>query len=144
MIQDPGYQHLRELSWRRKLTSAEEAELRAWLMAHPEAEPEWEIEAALNEALAQLPAPTGASNFTARVLEAVRLEEATATRSGRRGSWSWLRGWLPRTATAIVLLTGSLIFYHHHQQVVRREAEARRMAKSVLAVAAVPTLPNPE
>src|ERR1035437_9606030 len=37
MTNDPIYNHLRELGWRRKLTGAEEAQLRAWLAARPEA-----------------------------------------------------------------------------------------------------------
>ena len=54
MTNDPIYNHLRELSWRRKLTAAEEAELRAWLAAHPEAQVDWEVEAGLNAALGAL------------------------------------------------------------------------------------------
>ena len=42
MSSDPIYDQLRELSWRRKLTGAEEARLRAWLAAHPEAQADWE------------------------------------------------------------------------------------------------------
>ena len=41
MINDPTYTRLRELSWQRKLTPAEAAELRAWLEAHPEARADW-------------------------------------------------------------------------------------------------------
>ena len=36
MNPDPVYQRLRETGWRRPLTAAEQAELRAWLAAHPE------------------------------------------------------------------------------------------------------------
>src|SRR5437667_12737472 len=84
MMNDPVHNHLRELSWRRRLTSSEEAELRAWLAAHPEAQAQWEAEAGLNDALGLLPdAPLG-SNFTARVLQAVQLEAAASTRHRRR------------------------------------------------------------
>jgi hypothetical protein len=38
MNQDPVYNRLRELSWRRPLTENEQAELRAWVAAHPEAQ----------------------------------------------------------------------------------------------------------
>ena len=55
MTNDPLYHRLRELSWRRKLTDSEEAELRAWLAAHPEAQAGWEVEAELNQALGRLP-----------------------------------------------------------------------------------------
>src|SRR5438552_16591751 len=142
MIDDPSYQSLRELSWRRKLTSAEEAELRTRLLAHPEAEAEWEAKAALNEALNQLPAPALASNFTAGVLETVRFEEAAAARrlTSRRGAWWWLRGWWPKTALAMLLLGGVLFTYQRERQLVQR----KQIAKSVLTVAGVPSLPGPE
>ena len=140
MIDDPSYQSLRELSWRRKLTTAEEAELRAWLMAHPEAEAEWESEAALNEALGQLPKPAVAGNFTARVLETVRLEQAAAARTARWGSWRWLRSWLPKAAVALLVLAAGLVSYRHERQLVER----KHLGRSLVAVAGVPTLPGPE
>ena len=55
MTNDPLYHQLLEQSWRRKLTDAEEAGLRAWLAAHPEAQPDWDAEAGLSEALGALP-----------------------------------------------------------------------------------------
>ncbi len=36
-MDNPVYQRLLELSWRRKLTDAETAELQAWLAANPDA-----------------------------------------------------------------------------------------------------------
>jgi len=36
MNPDSTYQRLREIGWRRPLTEAEQAELRAWLAAHPD------------------------------------------------------------------------------------------------------------
>ena len=65
---------LRESSWRRKLTEAEQAELRAYLAAHPDARADWEMESALNAALTRLPDAPVPSNFTARVLQAVERE----------------------------------------------------------------------
>src|SRR5947207_1198597 len=76
MTNDPRYHHLRELSWRRQLTGAEEAELRAWLAAQPEAQAGWEAEAELNEALGRLADAPVSTNFTTRVLQAVELEAA--------------------------------------------------------------------
>ena len=101
MTNDPIYNHLRELSWRRKLTGAEEAELRAWLAAHPEAQADWEAEAGLNAALGRLPDVPVPSNFTARVLQAAEREAAAEL---RRPGWKWrvwprLR-WLPKVAFA--------------------------------------------
>lgn len=115
MSQDLLYHRLRELSWRRKLTDAEEAELRTWLAAHPEAQPDWEVEAGLNEALEGLPDAPVASNFTARVLQAVELE---AAREARRPGWTWRVwewpvGWLPKAALAALLLGAGFFSYEH-------------------------------
>ena len=111
MTNDPIYNRLRELSWRRKLTAAEAAELQAWLAAHPEARADWEAEAGLNEALGRLPDAPVPSNFTARVLQAVEREAAAELR--RRRTWQvWLRWrWLPKAAVAAVVLGAGLVSY---------------------------------
>jgi hypothetical protein len=41
---DPFYEKLQEISWRRKLSSAEERQLREWLAAHPDAQESIELE----------------------------------------------------------------------------------------------------
>ena len=74
MINDPVYQKLREMSWRRKLEPREEALLSEWLAAHPEIQPDWESETSLTELLTALPNVPVASNFTQRVLTAARRE----------------------------------------------------------------------
>src|SRR5215471_12201242 len=102
MTNDPIYQHLREASWRRKLTETEQEQLRAWLAAHPEALSDWEEEMGLNEALVRLPvAPKVATNFTARVLDAIELEARRESRRSfvRRG-WRWRLRWVPKAALA--------------------------------------------
>ncbi len=63
--------NLRESLWRRKLSDAERAGLRA--------QPELELEARLTDALAKIPDAPVPSNFTARVLAAVELEENQAS-----------------------------------------------------------------
>ena len=137
MINDPTYIRLRELSWRRKLTVGEEAELRAWLAAHPEAQTEWENEDALTAALGQLPDVPVASNFTARVLQAVE-REATARRP--RPAWRLLPPrWLPRAAFAGSLVGAGLVCY-----LVIQNGERKKLADSVAAVADVSSLPSPE
>jgi anti-sigma factor RsiW len=140
MTNDPLYHHLRELSWRRKLTPAEAAELQAWLAAHPEARENWEAEAGLNEALGRLPDAPVASNFTARVLQAVERETASERRRRQR-KWrfaEWLR-WLPRAAVAMVILGVGLISF---QRV--RSPHYRSLVQSVAAVSRVSSLPSPE
>jgi hypothetical protein len=66
-------------------------------------------DAALNAALRRLPDVRVASNFTARVMRAVELEDAKLHRSRH---WHW-RALFPRvaTATALVLFAG-IIFRH--------------------------------
>jgi anti-sigma factor RsiW len=132
-------QRLRDSAWRRKLTDAEEAELRAWLAAHPDARADWESESALNEALTQLPDAPVPSNFTARVLQAV---ERDATASDRehapRWVWTW-RALVPR-ATVIMLVVGAGLFaYQRHALAQRVE-----LAQSVATVADVRSLPSPQ
>ena len=140
MPNDPIYNHLRELSWRRKLTDAEEAQLRAWLAAHPEAQADWDTEARLNAALGRLPDTPVPSNFTARVLQEVEKEAAAELRQGERKRQFWRRlRWLPRAAFAAVVLGTGLVSYRQFQAV--RFAE---YAHSVEAVSDVSSLPSPE
>ncbi len=140
MTNDPIYNHLRELSWRRKLTPAEEAQLRAWLAAHPDAQADWEADAGLNAALGALPDTPVPSNFTARVLQAVEREAAAGQ---RRSGWNWpawprLR-WLSRVA-----LTASVVSAGVVSCLVIQDAQRKRLVDSVVAVSAVTSLPGPE
>ena len=140
MSNDPTYNRLRELSWQRKLTGAEEAELWAWLAAHPDAQVDWEAEAGLNAALDRLPSVPVPSNFTARVLQAVEREAAAELRRSERKRWPWrhLR-WLPKAAVAAVILGAGLVSYRQFQA-----ARFAEYAQSVAAVSDVSSLPSPE
>src|SRR3989304_6073907 len=102
MKTDPAYTRLREASWRRPLTAAEQAELHACLAAHPEAQADWDAEAGLNELLGRLPDAPVASNFTTRVLQAIEHDPAQSARSSVR-DWRW-RVWVPRLAAGVVAL----------------------------------------
>ena len=116
---------LRESSWRRKLTETEQAGLRAYLAANPDARADWEMESALNAALTQLPDASVPSNFTARVLQAVEREEA------RPRAWSWRWNWhtlVPRVAFAAVVITFTGLAFHHHEIYSQRVALARNVA----------------
>jgi hypothetical protein len=116
---------LRESSWRRKLTAAEQAGLRAYLAANPDARADWEMESALNAALARLPDAPVPSNFTARVLQAVEREAA------RPHGWSWRWNWhtlVPRVAFAAVVITFTGLAFHHHEIYSQRAALARSVA----------------
>jgi hypothetical protein len=136
---DPIYERFRELSWRRPLTPTEQAELRAWLTAHPEAMADWEAEAELNEALGKLADVPVASNFTSRVLQAVDRETAARSRARRLPLPAAILRWLPRMAAAAVVLFAGLFSYHRYET-------ARRMAllKPLALVSEVSSLPSPE
>jgi hypothetical protein len=139
-MNDPVYNHLRELSWRRKLTEAEESQLQAWLTANPEAREEWEAEAGLNHLLEALPeAPAVSSNFTALVQQAVERENAALARSARNGRRKWWQ-WLPRAAvaTAVLLSVGTFSYQHH------LESNRRAMAQSVTELSQIVVASNPE
>ncbi len=117
---------LRESSWRRKLTETEQAELRAYLAAHPDARADWEMESALNAALARLPDASVPSNFTARVLQAVEREEAQSLHG-----WNWRWNWhslVPRVAFAAVVITFAGLTFHQHELYSQRAALARSVA----------------
>ena len=138
-MNESDYNQLKEKSWRRTLTAGEEAQLRAWLAEHPEAGADWETEIRLTDAMKQLPDATVPSNFTARVLQAVERETATAHRP-RMPALMWvLRSLMPRVAVAAVVLGVGLISYHRYE--MKRRAE---LVHEVKVVAGVPSLPSPE
>jgi anti-sigma factor RsiW len=134
-----AYQRLRETAWRRKLTDAEQVELRAWLAAHPDARADWETESALNEALTRLPDAPVPSNFTARVLQAVERDEAASERErAPRWVWTW-RALVPRAAVIVLVVGAGLFAYQRHALAQRVE-----LARSVATVADVRSLPSPQ
>ena len=60
-MNNPDFQRLRELAWRRRLTDAERAQ---WRAAHPEAAADLEVETALSDALAALPDAPARPHFS--------------------------------------------------------------------------------
>ncbi len=98
--------------------------------------PELEVEARLTESLAKMPNVPVATNFTARIMDAVDREEAmsTASRFFRR-DWRML---LPRVmATAIVLIfTG--IFWERYELSSQRVI----LVKNVAQVASSKPIPS--
>jgi hypothetical protein len=135
MNNNPVYQRLRELAWRRRLT---EAELAEWRAAHPQAAAEADAEAALSDALAALPNAPVPSNFTARVLQ--RLEGDARRPSPRKRDWFWVwRVLVPRAAVASLVVGASLFAYHRHQT-----AQRIAVGVSIRTVAGVRSLPSPQ
>jgi anti-sigma factor RsiW len=141
-MNDDLYNDLLEASWQRKLTAEEEAQLRGWLAAHPDKQPEWEEEAALNQQLDRLPNAPLASNFTAQVLGKVDLELRREEREAAVGgatSLPWWRRLVPRFAGVLLLglLAGtSVVQYRQHQRI--------EMAEGVMHVAPVASVLQPE
>jgi hypothetical protein len=84
--------------WRNQLSEAQRADLRG--------KPELELEARLTHALSDMRDVCVPSNFTARVLDAIQLEE---NRQGRPQGWQWnWRALWPRlaVATAVLIVAG--------------------------------------
>ncbi len=136
MNNDPSDSRSRELSWRQNLSDAEAAELRAWRAAHPEAEPDWLAEEQLNQALRGLADVPVASNFTARVVQAIERDARPAP------TWrlDWLpRGWIPKAAVAVVLVAVGVLSLREHQF-----AQRRKLAVSLASLASVRPPPNQE
>lgn len=140
-MKDPLYERLREISWQRKLTPEEEAQLAEWLAAHPEEQVDWDSEIDLNRLLESLPNVPVANNFTARVLDAAKREAAATERphSKSLSPRAWWFGWLPKAALGAVVLAAGLVSYHHVQESHREE-----VARSLTAISQLPSVPSPE
>jgi len=133
------YKLLLEESWRRRLTPAEEASVRAWLAQHPDATADWELEKQLSSALDKLPDVPVPSNFTARVLKAVERESILPERSASGIPW-FLRVLLPRVAVAAVIVGVGALTYREHTTTAQRA----ELVRGVKVVAGVSSLPGPD
>jgi anti-sigma factor RsiW len=138
-MNNPRYHHLREQSWRRKLTDAEAAEVHRLLAADPDAQAQWQTEAALNAALDRLPNTPVPSNFTARVLQEVERQHRRSARRGKANWRGWLRLLLPRTAVVAAIVGLSIVSVQQY-----RSAKRAELARSVAAVSDVQSLPGPD
>jgi hypothetical protein len=117
-----------ESLWRRTFSEAERAALRE--------KPSLAEEAQLTDALAKIPNVPVPSNFTARVLESIELEEAAAVRS--RGShWNWHLLW-PRAAVAAAVLIFAGVSVQRYEGNSQRAA----LAKNIAQVAVAQPLPS--
>jgi len=133
MKDEPLQNQLRDLAWRRNLTDAEKAGLRA----QPEAQADLELESRLSEALARVPDAPVPSNFTTRVLQAVEREE---TRGARTQGWSWYwRVLVPRVAVVVAVVGFVGLAYQHHQFDKRAQ-----LARDIALLAKAQPLPSVE
>jgi negative regulator of sigma E activity len=94
------------------------------------------IQNELRGLLSHLPAAPVASNFTARVLQAVELEESRRSRKWNF-SWNW-HAFLPRIAVATAAILFASLTFHHYELNAQRAA----LAKNVALVAEVQPLPG--
>jgi hypothetical protein len=122
----------RESLWRRKLSATEHAGLHA--------QPELELEARLTEALAQIPDAPLPSNFTARVLAAVDLEESQGMRS-HAWTLNWRLLW-PRVAVAAAVLIFAGVSFQRYEVNSHRVALARNVAMLSVVPPSVEALNN--
>jgi negative regulator of sigma E activity len=83
--------------------------------------------------LARLPDAPMASNFTARVMQAIDLEESVARRRQPLFSRSW-RTFLPRAAAAAIAVSVAGLTLQHY----RLDAHRSELAKNVALVADTP------
>jgi anti-sigma factor RsiW len=142
-MNESEYNELRSASWRRKLNSAEEAQVQAYLMTHPEAQANWEEDLALTRHLQALPNPPLSSNFTSLVLQAVDAETHPRP-EGRTlmGAWrAWFGRLAPRAALATLVATlGAAGFLNYEYQARAR----KQFAAGVEQFVEVANLPGPE
>lgn len=137
-MNNADFERLRELTWRRKLSSTEVADLQRLLAADPLAREAWQSETALNQLLEGLPeAPPVASNFTARLMQSIARDAAASARERAPVSRHFWRGWrwLPRVGVAGLVAGFVLVGYEHHQAqehaaLVRRMAEVAGIASA--------------
>ena len=103
--------------WRKILSNSERAALNA--------QPELEMEARLTLALTRLPAASAPSNFTARVLDAIELEEKAVARAHQGWNWSLL---FPRLAVATAVLIFFGISVQHYETNVQHRVLVKNLA----------------
>jgi hypothetical protein len=124
---------MREIAWRRDLSQAEKAKLAPLPV-------EEQLDSALGKAIRSLPEIPVASNFTARVLQAI--EQEVKSKPTRRSDWlGWLSGrraWLPRLAAVGLVCVLALGGWNHH-----RAAERAKLADSIRQMAGLANAPAP-
>ena len=91
--------------------------------------------------LSRLPDVPVASNFTARVMQAVEHEESRPSRPRTFSIWNW-RAFLPRFALAAVVIAAAGLALQQHEANARREQLAKNVARVAGAMPSVEALQN--
>jgi len=138
MSENHNHEKIRELTWRGPLSPAQRQELKAWLEAHPAEKESLALDSRLTESLHKLPDAPVSSNFTARVLEQVQLEQAATRRKASRTSFIFRWRWLIRTASAVVIVAAAGVTWKQ----VQSARTAEEIARSVTMVSEVTSLPD--
>lgn len=129
-MKDVRNDELIRLSLKPELSPEDEARLEKIFALTPEYRAAWEEERALSRAVQSLPNVPLSSNFTARVLETIDLEEAREERM-RRARPDWLRAFWPRVAGGMMALALALFGWHEW-----RVSKQTRFAQEVAFVSA--------
>jgi hypothetical protein len=116
----------REKVWRRELTPAE---LDSAAQVSPAGWEDLALDNSLTAVLRRLPEAEVSSNFTARVLRSVELENARVARRATPGALA-LR-WLPRFALACALVVAAFV-------AGRQKLDTKRSAEMARSVASIP------
>ena len=127
-MNDAAFNQLLATALRRKLTAEEAAQVQACLARDPLAKAVWEEEMALTQLLNRLPDAPLASNFTARVLQAVERDSPPPWHAPGRFRWFGLRRPVHQCAAAFLAVLLSLLGYWQYQS-VRRERMALALHK---------------
>jgi hypothetical protein len=90
--------------------------------------------------LSRLPDVPVPSNFTARVLQAIELEEMQRPR-WRLFTWHW-RALVPRMAAAAVLAGVAIFTFHQHELLVRQQQLAKNAALVAYQMPSMEALKN--
>ena len=91
--------------------------------------------------LSRLPDAPVASNFTARVMQAVELEEARTRRRWSVSAWNW-RAILPRFAVAAVVIVAAGLAFERHETAAQREQLAINIAQAAHSMPSIEALQN--
>lgn len=118
----PAPSKLPDVVQRLLLSSAEQAELMAYLEQHPEQRPALEQDLRLNELLTEMPDTAVSANFTSRVLQLASQVQRPRVPAWIEGAWRGLvHGWAPKAALAVCLIGLGLFINHQRQETARIE-----------------------
>lgn len=91
--------------------------------------------------LSRLPDAPVASNFTARVMQAVELEASRPLRRWSYFAWNW-HAFLPRLAVAAVVIAAAGLAFQRHETNARREQLVKNVVLAANAMPSVEALQN--